>query len=67
MDEAKFRDEVREDLAAATKAMAAAHHLFHGPGGFNKCELDPCDPVCVLFGDVAVMLMMARFEPETAA
>jgi len=65
MDDASFRDEVREDLVAATKAMAAAHHLFHDSGGFNKCEQDPCHPVCVLFGDVAVMLMGS--VPETAA
>lgn len=46
-------------------AMADAHRLWHGSIGYNKCELDPCHSVCVLFGDVAILLM--ENEPEPAA
>lgn len=62
----EFRDEVREDFVRASRAMADAHRLFHDAAGWNKCEQDPCHSVCVLLGDVAVLLMGSEV-PETAA
>jgi hypothetical protein len=70
MDEAQFREEVREevckDFVRASRAMADAHRLFHGSNGWNRCELDPCHSVCVLLGDVAALLMADEI-PEPAA
>lgn len=66
MDEAAFREEVKEDFRRVGRVMADARDLFHGPDrGWNKCEQDPCHSVCVLLGDVALLLMGP--VPETAA
>lgn len=56
-----MRDLVRqrfgESMRAVSLAMADAHDHLHGEGGWNHCDQDPCHSVCLLIGELALVLM----------
>jgi hypothetical protein len=59
----KLQADTPSTMRRASLAMADAHRRFHGAGGWNKCELDPCHTVGVALGELALYAMAAADLP----